>query len=91
MRDYNEVHVIGHQTVADERKSPPPGVLSKKVEVSTAVGVGFKDDLARVAALGYVMRGVESDDAGYTSDKGLVRNGGKCLRQLAVCPRFLTA
>ena len=50
------MHVIGHQTVAQERDLVELEILPQQLEISGAVGVVGEDELSGIAALGNMMR-----------------------------------
>ena len=65
--DGDQVHVVGHKAISEQRKTVQAALLAQEIQVDEAVGVGFQDVLASVASLSDVVRGVESDDVGETS------------------------
>jgi hypothetical protein len=50
-RDDDQMHVVGHEAIADQRESLDLAVGPEQVEVNQAVGIGFEDELTRVATL----------------------------------------
>jgi hypothetical protein len=50
----DEMHVIGHQAIAEQGKAMQLGIAPEQVEIDKPVGIAGKDDLPGVAALGYV-------------------------------------
>src|ERR1039457_6428212 len=67
LRDYDQMHVVGHEAIADQRESLDLAVGPEQVEVDQAVGVGFEDELARVAALRDMMGRAGCENGGKTS------------------------
>ena len=57
------MHVIRHETVAQQRKTVKLGILPQQLEVGDAVGVVGQNDLPGVSALGNMMSNVNHDDA----------------------------
>ncbi len=55
-RHSDEVHVIGHQTVAEQANAPLPGVIGEQLEVAHAIDVGAEHVLAVIAPLSNVVR-----------------------------------
>jgi len=51
----DQVHMIGHETVAQQRKFVQPKLGSQQVEVDETLVVGIQDRAAGIAALGYVV------------------------------------
>jgi hypothetical protein len=62
----HQVHVIGHQAVAQYRKPAPGGLVPQYLHVGKAVSVRQKDVLPVVPALGDVMGQFGNYDARYS-------------------------
>jgi hypothetical protein len=60
----------------------------EQVEVDEAVGIGFEDALARIAALCDMMRDIDCDNASESGHKRRCKGAAKILRKRSVCPRF---
>jgi len=63
-RNYNEMHVIRHEAIADQGEAVALAVDMKEVEIDLAIGIGFENSLAGVAALRHVERDIGSDGFG---------------------------
>src|SRR4051794_14457513 len=63
MRDRNQMHVVGHQTVTQQRKTMQLRILPQRSELGHAVAIVVENHLSSVAALGNMVRNVNHDDA----------------------------
>ena len=54
-RNGNEMHMVGHQAVADQSQVVLLDVLPQQIEIDCAVGIAVEDLLSGVATLRYVM------------------------------------
>ena len=61
--EHDQVDVVRHEAITDDRKGVDAAVGAEEVEVDEAVGIGFEDGLARVAALGDVIGRISREDA----------------------------
>jgi hypothetical protein len=61
--NYDQMHVIGHQTVAQQGEAMECRILPQQLEVGNAVGVVGQNYLSRVAALGDMVGDVNDDHA----------------------------
>jgi len=66
-RDGNQVHVIGHDAIADEREPMQAGIMPEQIQVNEALGVGCQNVLAGVPALSDMVRDIDSDHASQAS------------------------
>ena len=53
--DGNEMDVVGHQAIADQRHPVSLDAPMKQIEVNTFLGIPFQDEAPRIAALRDVM------------------------------------
>jgi hypothetical protein len=60
--DGNQMHMIGHETVTQQRETMELGVLVEQFEISGAVGVAGQNDLPGVAPLRNMMRDVDDNN-----------------------------
>ena len=67
LRHDDQVDVVGHEAIADQRESLDLAVGPEEVEVDQAVGIGFEDELAGIAALRDMMGRVGGENTGKTS------------------------
>lgn len=51
LRDHQQMHVAGHQTVAEQEQRVELEVLPQEVEIHAAFGVGGEQELTRITAL----------------------------------------
>ena len=58
MRHRDQMHVIGHETIPDERTVIEDRVLADEIEIDQAVRVRIENVAAGIATLGDVMRDV---------------------------------
>jgi hypothetical protein len=61
--DYNQINVIGHEAVADERKPVQSTIVPQQVEVDEAFGIRRENELPRVATLCHMVLGAQRNDA----------------------------
>ena len=59
----NQMHMIGHEAVAQQRKTIEFGVLPEQLQIGDTVGVIGQDYLPRVATLRNMMGDVNDHDA----------------------------
>ena len=64
--NHNQVDVVRHEAIADDREPLNLAIGAEEVKVNEAVGIGFENELARVAALGDVVRRIGGKDACQT-------------------------
>jgi len=69
LRDGDQVHVVRHEAVTEQGEAMQPASVPEELQVDEAGGVGFEDELARVAALGDVMRCVDRNRAGQAGHR----------------------
>jgi len=62
--DGDQVDVVGHQAIGEDRDVMVVAVGLQPIEIDAATGVGEENALAAVAALGHVMRQAGKDSAG---------------------------
>ena len=62
--DDHEMHVAGHQTVAQQQELVQLNVFPQEVQIHHAFGIGSENELPRIATLGYVMRNISHCDTG---------------------------
>ena len=67
--NHDQVDVIRHQAVTDQREGVKPALALEQVEVDESVGIGFEDALARVSALCDMVRDIDCDDASESGHK----------------------
>jgi hypothetical protein len=60
-RNRDQMYMIRHQTVSQQRQAVEFGILSQQCQVSDSVSVAVKNCLARVAALCYMMSNVNDN------------------------------
>ena len=60
----DQVHVVGHQAIAEQPHAPPCGLLPEDPQINAAVVIDEEDVLAVVAALGDVVRHPRNNDSG---------------------------
>jgi len=65
--NHHQMHVIAHQTVAQQGEAMEFRILPQQLEVGNAVGIVGQDDLPRVAALGHMVGNVNDDHARQSS------------------------
>ena len=65
-RNHDQVHVIGHEAVADQGKLMQSSIGSEQIEIDEPFSVGSQDELPSVSALGNVMRYVDSNGSSQT-------------------------
>ena len=82
------MHVVGHEAEADDGDLVKPAIGFQEIEIHQAVGIGYKDRPARVAALCDVVRHSGHNDTGETSHMATVRRERAISRERSVCPRF---
>jgi hypothetical protein len=58
------MHVVGHQTVAQQQKLVQLNVPPQEVQIHHSFGVGGQNELPRIATLGDVVRDVNYGDTG---------------------------
>jgi hypothetical protein len=63
VRNHDQVHVIRHQTVAQQRKPVKIRILSQEREISGAFLVTVENHLSRIAPLRNMVRDVRHDHA----------------------------
>jgi len=76
----DQVHMIGHQTVAEHGKRSESRMFAKQGQIREAIGGGVEDDLPRIATLGDVMSNAHDHDTGKP---GHARKITKCAQNRA--------
>ena len=75
------MHVIGHETVAEEREIIEFRILTQQLEISGAVGVVGEDELSGIAALGNMMGKIGNGNPRQTCHEwNLSGPGARCAR-----------
>jgi len=88
-RDDNQMHVVGHQAIADERETLELAVGPEEVKVDQAVGIGLEYELARVTALCDMIGRIGEKNTGKAShDENSRLWRRKISGKRPVCPRF---
>ncbi len=64
LRYGDQMNMIRHEAVAEQREAMEPAVMPKQLQINEAAGVGFQDESARIAALSDVMGCTNRDNAG---------------------------
>lgn len=77
------VHVVGHETVAQQKLIMVLHVFPEQIEIDKSLGVRGQDDLAGVAALGHMVRNINDNN---TNQKPLFRLLFQASRRLPPCP-----
>ena len=67
--DRDQVDVIRHQAIAQQREAVKLGVLPQQLKVGDAIGIADENDLSSISSLGDMMRNVDDYDAGQSSHK----------------------
>jgi hypothetical protein len=60
---HDEMDMVGHQTVANERQAVQLNALAQKIKVNPAICITIKDEPSRVPSLGHVMRHPDGHDS----------------------------
>lgn len=81
MRRSDEVHVVRHQAVAEQRQTIKLRILPQQRQVGQTIGIAGENHLSRVAALRNMMRYAYYDDARESShpqknSRDVSRSGG---------------
>ena len=67
MRNDKQVHVIGHEAVAEERHVVKLHRMPQQLEIDEAFVVGSEKELARIATLRDMVRNINDSNTGKTS------------------------
>lgn len=64
MRNYNEMDMIRHKAVPQQRHGVKLRVLAQQLQVGGAIGVAGENDLSRISALRHMMQNVRDHHTG---------------------------
>ncbi len=67
VRDHDQMHMIGHEAVAQQRETVEFGILAQQFEIRDAVSVVGQNHLPRIATLRNMMGTVDDNDARQSS------------------------
>src|SRR5256885_1386403 len=88
MWDNDQMYMVGHQTIPDERTSVQSRFPSQQIEIDEAIGIGVENRTPRISTLRDVVHHTFSDDASEPRHKHIVDDGADYLGERSVCPRF---
>ncbi len=60
-RYHDQVNVIGHETVADQRKLMQRSIVPEQVKIDQPFGIGSQNELPGISALGNVVRHIDGN------------------------------
>lgn len=66
-RNHDQVNVIGHEAVADQRKLMQRSIVPEQVKIDQPFGIGSQNELPGISTLGNVVRYI---DGNHTSQTG---------------------
>ena len=65
--NHDQVNVVGHEAVAQDRELMQAGIMLEQVQIHAALGIGSQNELTRISPLRNMVRGVEAYHACETS------------------------
>lgn len=77
----DQMHVIGHEAIAEQREVVKFAVLPQQLQINQPVGVTAEDCLPGIATLRNMMRNVGDDDTRETSHADKVSDAGSAFRR----------
>lgn len=82
----DQMHVVGHEAIAQKRESVKRAILPEKIEIHEPIRIGMENESPRICALSNMVRHIHRNHSSQTSHEE--RQSSRKTRKHPVCPSF---